>query len=88
MKLVLPALTAFDPETSSEGTLDPLGLYLIADQLATRLVPAVRECMQRIRFLTVMAVGDVLSEEPEWNAGCRPNLPQQFVEQLSFNLEI
>ena len=55
MSVVLPSLTSFDPETSSEGTLDPLGLYLIADQLATRLVPAVRERMQRIRFLTAMA---------------------------------
>jgi len=67
MPTVLPSLTAFDPETSSEGTLDPLGLYLIADQLATKLVPAVRERMQRIRFLTVMAVWAVLTEELEWN---------------------
>lgn len=88
MPAVLPSLTAFDPETSSEGTLDPLGLYLIADQLASKLVPAVRERMQRIRFLTAMAVGAVLSEELEWDAGCRPYLPQQFLEQLSFNLEI
>jgi hypothetical protein len=68
MPAVLPRLTAFDPETTSEGTLDPLGLYLIADQLATKLVPAVRERMQRIRFLTVMAIGAVLTEELEWNA--------------------
>ncbi len=65
MTLVLPSLTTFDPETSSEGTLDPLGLYLIADQLATRLVPAVRERMQRIRFLTAMAVGAIVTEEFE-----------------------
>jgi hypothetical protein len=37
MPAVLPSLTAFDPETSGEGTLDPLGLYLIADQLATAI---------------------------------------------------
>ena len=37
MPAVLPSLTAFDPETSSTGTLDPLGLYLIADQLATAI---------------------------------------------------
>ena len=37
MPAVLPRLTAFDPETSSTGTLDPLGLYLIADQLATAI---------------------------------------------------
>lgn len=56
MILVLLALTAFDPETNSEGRFDTIGLYLIADQLATKLVPAVRERTQRIRFLTVKAV--------------------------------
>jgi hypothetical protein len=82
MSLTLPALTAFDPETSSEGTLDPLGLYLIADQLATKLVPAVRERMQRIRFLTVMAIGAVLTEELEWNADdsdCEPWLVWEWL---------
>ncbi|MCA9194716.1 MAG: hypothetical protein KDB03_23255, partial [Planctomycetales bacterium] len=82
VSIVLPSLTTFDPETSSEGTLDPLGLYLIADQLATRLVPAVRERMQRIRFLTVMAVGAVLSEELEWKAGdsgCEPWLVWEWL---------
>ncbi len=82
MSIVLPSLTTFDPETSSEGTLDPLGLYLIADQLATKLVPAVRERMQRIRFLTVMAVGAVLSEELEWKAGdsaCEPWLVWEWL---------
>jgi hypothetical protein len=63
MSVALPSLTAFDPETTSEGTLDPLGLYQIADQLATRLVPAVRERMQRIRFLTAMAVGALVTQD-------------------------
>lgn len=47
-------LTSYDPPGTSEGTLDPLGLYQIADQLAMQLVPAVRERMQRIRFLTAL----------------------------------
>ncbi len=55
MSVVLPSLTSLGPETSSEGTLDPLRLSLIADQVATRLVPAVRQRMQRIRFLSAMA---------------------------------
>jgi hypothetical protein len=42
----LPLLTAYDPPGTSEGTLDPLGLYPIADQLPVQLVPAVRERMQ------------------------------------------
>ena len=58
----MPFLTTYDPPGSSEGTLDPLGLYQIADQLATRLVPAVRERMQRVRFLTVMAIGSLVTE--------------------------
>jgi len=58
----MPFLTTYDPPGSSEGTLDPLGLYQIADQLATRLVPAVRERMLRIRFLTAMAIGGLVTE--------------------------
>jgi len=58
----MPFLTTYDPPGSSEGTLDPLGLYQIADQLAVRLVPAVRERMQRVRFLTVMSIGGLVTE--------------------------
>jgi hypothetical protein len=38
-----PFMTTYDPPGASEGTLDPLGLYQIADQLAVQLVPAVLE---------------------------------------------
>ena len=82
MSVVLPSLTTFDPETSSEGTLDPLGLYLIADQLATKLVPAVRERMQRIRFLTAMAVGAIVTQEFESSSvedGCAPWLVWEWL---------
>ncbi|WP_164104206.1 hypothetical protein [Candidatus Laterigemmans baculatus] len=58
----VPFLTSYDPPGTSEGTLDPLGLYQIADQLAVRLVPAVRERMQRVRFLTTMALGALVVE--------------------------
>lgn len=44
-----------------------LGLYLIADQLATKLVPAVRERMLRVRFLTAMTVGALVTEGLEPN---------------------
>jgi hypothetical protein len=70
MAITLPFLTSYDPPGTSEGTLDPLGLYQIADQLAVQLVPAVRERMQRIRFLTAMAVGAMVIEglevDPSW----------------------
>jgi hypothetical protein len=58
----IPFLSAYDPPGASEGTLDPLGLYQIADQLAIRLVPSVRERMQRARFLTVMTLGALVTE--------------------------
>ena len=60
-----PFLTTYDPPGTSEGTLDPLGLYQIADQLAVQLVPAVRERMQRVRFLTAIAVGALVTEDLE-----------------------
>jgi hypothetical protein len=62
MATTFPFLTSYDPPGASEGTLDPLGLYQIADQLAVQLVPAVRERMQRIRFLTAMAVGSLVTQ--------------------------
>src|SRR5262249_3140146 len=65
----IPFLSAYDPLGSSEGTLDPLGLYQIADQLATRLVPAVRERMQRARFLTAMSLGALVTEGLEVDPG-------------------
>jgi hypothetical protein len=57
MSYSLPYLSTYDPATTSEGSLDPLGLYLIADRLATKLVPGVRERMSHPRYLTAMAVG-------------------------------
>lgn len=73
-----PFLTKYDPPGSSEGTLDPLGLYLIADQLATKLVPAVRERMLRIRFLTAMTVGALVTEGLESNPR-HPETPPYLV---------
>jgi hypothetical protein len=58
----LPFLTSYDPPGASEGTLDPLGVFPLIDQLGTLLVPAVRERMLRIRFLTAMAVGALVTE--------------------------
>jgi hypothetical protein len=71
MPITFPFLTSYDPPGTSEGTLDPLGLYQIADQLAVQLVPAVRERMQRIRFLTAIAVGTLITEGIEDNSQYR-----------------
>jgi len=56
----------------------PLGLYMIADQLATKLVPAVRERMLRIRFLTAITVGALVTEDLEPNERY-PDLPPFLV---------
>jgi len=64
-----PLLSSDDPSGASEGILDLLGLYQIADQLATRLVPAVRERMRRVRFLTSMAVAALATERLEGERG-------------------
>ncbi len=67
MRLILPLLTEIDPEVSSEGSIDPLGLYSIADALATKMIPGVRERQAHPRFLTAMAVGAVVCGDLE---GC------------------
>src|SRR5512141_3205519 len=77
-----PFLTVYDPPGASEGTLDPLGLYQIADQLAVQLVPAVRERMQRIRFLTAMTVGSLVTEELEDSGAYRDASPTLVWEWL------
>lgn len=59
---LLPLLSEYDPVTSSEGGLDPLGLYSIADALAEKLVPAVRERQKHPRFLTAMTVAAEVCE--------------------------
>ncbi len=74
----LPFFTAYDPPGTSEGSLDPLGLYAIADELAVRLVPGVRERMQRIRFLTAITVGALVLEDVAPNPRL-PRLPPYLV---------
>jgi hypothetical protein len=65
-KILAPLLTEKDPLTLNEGTLDPLGLYSIANSLGVRLVPGVRERQVHPRFLTATAVSlNVCSEFDE-----------------------
>jgi len=54
--MLVPLLTEADPSAKGEGSIDPLGTYSIADALATRLAPGVRERQAHPRFLTAMAV--------------------------------
>lgn len=60
--LALPELSEWDPPVSGEGSLDPMGLAAISDRLADRLVPGLRARMQRVRFVTAIAVGAMACE--------------------------
>lgn len=75
MGAMFPFLTAADPLGTSEGSLDPLGLYQIADLLGTELVPAVRQRMLRVRFLSAMAVGGFVTEGLEADQRYREAAP-------------
>lgn len=79
---MFPFMTAYDPPGTGEGSLDPLGLYQIADQLAVQLVPAVRERMQRVRFLTAMAVGALVTAELDDDSRNRDASPYLVWEWL------
>ncbi len=63
--LLLPSLSQADPRESLEGSIDPLGTYAIADRMAVRLVPGIRERQRHPRFLTTIAVSLSLCGEFE-----------------------
>jgi hypothetical protein len=58
--ILFPLLSDIDPATTSEGTLNPLGLYSIADSLAVKLAQGIRQRQSHPRFLTAMAVGSLI----------------------------
>jgi hypothetical protein len=62
-EFILPFISKFDPPETSEGSLDPLGLYSIADALGVRLAPGIRERQTTPRFLTLALVGMVACGE-------------------------
>lgn len=64
----LPLLSEADPRESGEGSLDPLGLYPIADDLGLKLVPGVRERQSHPRFLTTIAVSAAICQDFEEDA--------------------
>lgn len=58
-----PFLSEYDPSTSGEGSIFPLGIYPISNTLAVKLVPGVRERQKHVRFLTAMAVSSVVCSD-------------------------
>ena len=58
----MPYRSLADPETQGEGSIDPLGLANLADQLANWLLPGMTARMWRPRFLTAIAASSLLIE--------------------------
>lgn len=59
--MLMPLLSAKDPVVSAEGTLDPLGLYIIADALGVRMIPDVRERVSHPQLLTLTAFSTMIA---------------------------
>ena len=74
----VPLLSEEDPAVSSEGAIDPLGLYTIADALGSRLAPGVRERQSRPRWLTAIAAGMVLCEDFPEDAVARDEISEPW----------
>ena len=85
--------TELDALTNGGGSLDPMGLYAIADRLATIMVPGVRERMSNLRYLTAAAVGADLCREinPQlgWQSGTQPYMAFEWhvVQGLDFQFQ-
>lgn len=77
--ILTPLLSEKDEDEQAEGALDPLGLYSIADELAVRLVPGVRERMARPRFLTAMAVGAAVCSEFESDMVAKDGVSEPWI---------
>jgi hypothetical protein len=75
----LPFLTAFDPPQQAEGSLDPLGLYSVADALGVRLAPGVRERQSTPRYLTLALVGYTVCQGALQDLAAAKRLPAWLV---------
>jgi hypothetical protein len=76
---ILPFLSQFDPPEQSEGGLDPVGLYSIADALGVLLAPGVRERQSNPRYLTLALVGFAACGDELVAAGDKKQLPPWLV---------
>lgn len=76
--LLAPKLSEKDPTESSEGGIDPLGTDPIADALAMKLAPGVRERQQHPRFLTAMAISLSLCSEFDDEVVARDGVSQPW----------
>ncbi len=58
-----PACSVFDPVIQSDVSIDPLGLALVYERLADRMLPGMTVRMRRPRFMTALAVGAFICAE-------------------------
>lgn len=56
MSATLPYLSQYDPISSNESAIYPLGVNIIAETLVTKLAPGVRERRVNPRYLTAKAI--------------------------------
>jgi len=80
--LSAPVLSAYDPLTSAEGSIDPLGLASAYERLADAILPGITVRMRRPRFLTAIAVGAYVCSDlpPETLAKDSVSPPWQVFE--------
>jgi|CXWL01.1.fsa_nt_gi hypothetical protein len=76
---LLPFLTEFDPPLRAEGSIDPLGLYPIADALGVRLASGVRERQSKPRYLTLALAGMAACDDEIVAAGEKKGIPAWLV---------
>ena len=76
---LLPFLTEFDPPLRAEGSIDPLGLYPIADFLGVRLASGIRERQSKPRYLTLALAGMAACDDELVAAGEKKGLPAWLV---------
>lgn len=74
----LPSLSKWDPEESSEGSIDPLGHYPIAENLAEHLATGIRQRQSHPRMLTCMAVGAIICSDFEEDVLTRDGITEPW----------
>lgn len=57
---MLVTASIYDPASTEEGTIDPLGLASIAERLSSKLLPGIRQRMRHPRLLTAAAASSLL----------------------------
>ncbi len=61
--MLIPFLTAYDPNDAPGGSVDPLGFGQGYDALAEALLPGTTNVANRPRYLSVLCLGALLGEE-------------------------